>query len=251
MKPPFFICTGGSSEESTKTRNNITIYSELDSENNKIYYQAKSEYPVTSIIEITVVSTNETKTVLELNLGDTETEKEEGDSLDILRVDLNVKKDDEYDYYTIINGMEEYTIYTKAVSVKDAIKNPKEEGYSVTKIKLNNHSDIMFTIPKSEININDYNDEQFIEYTKENQYRLVLFLPKKIFIEDRYSIKNSTNGDVKNNFKNIDESSIFLDNIDYIYLCEGASVSDYETDTRYIPEYNEDKVYNYILNLIK
>ena len=251
MKPPFFICKGGGgSEEPTKTRNNITVYSELNNEDSKIYYKAKAEYPVTSFIELTVISTTNTKTVLELHVGETETQKEEGDTLDILAVNINVNKDDEYEYKIMIDNIGEYFIYTKAIPATDVITNPKDSGFDEIMMDLNSTADIEFIIPKTDININEFEpEEKLYEYYINNQYRLVIFIPKKIFALNKYIILNSINEDVKNKFKNIEENSIIINNIEYIYIYEGAT--DEETMSMYVPSYNGETNYKYKLSLIK
>lgn len=255
MKSPFCNCNcnGGGSEdepESSKQKNQITVLTKKDENDNKIYYQVKSEFPVTSFIEVTVTSTTNAKTVLEIHVGDSESEIEEGDTIDILLAKLNVNEDDTYRYVIISQDVNEYVIYKKAVPVSEELSDPNEQGFNEITLKLNDTDDIIFTIPKTDVNINDFESENELnEFIMNNQYHLVLVLPKKIYIQKKYMIYNSINIDITNKFLLIENKNIIIDNIEYIYLSEGAM--DESTITSFTPQYNEDTIYQYKLSLFK
>lgn len=253
MKSPFCNCNGGGSEdepESSKQKNQITVLTKKDENDNKIYYQVKSEFPVTSFIEVTVTSTTNAKTVLEIHVGDSESEIEEGDTIDILLAKLNVNEDDTYRYVIITQDVNEYVIYKKAVPVSEELSNPNEQGFNEITLKLNDTDDIIFTIPATNININNFESEDELnDFILNNQYRLVLVLPKKIYMQKKYMIYNSINVDITNKFLLIENKTVIINNIEYIYIYEGAK--DEETMTSFVPQYNEDTVYKYKLSLIK
>lgn len=253
MKSPFCNCNGGGSEdepENSKQKNQITVLTKKGDNDGKIYYQAKSEFPVTSFIEVTVTSTTNTKTVLEIHVGDSESEIEEGDTIDILSVKLNINEDDTYRYAVILQDVNEYIIYMKAVPESEELTNPNEQGFNEITLKLNDTDDIIFTIPATDIDINNFETEDELnEYIMNNQYRLVLVLPKKIYMEKKYMIYNSINADITNKFLLIENKTVIINNIEYIYVYEGAK--DEETMTSFVPQYNEDTLYKYKLSLIK
>lgn len=252
MKSPFCGCNGdgGSSEDSTKQKNQITVLVTNDENDGKIYYQVKSEYPVTSFLEITVFSTTGIKTVLEMHVGETESQLEEGDTRDILSVKMNISEDDNYKYIIMTQDIDEYVIYKKAVPVSEELTNPNEQGFNKITLKLNNTDDIVFIIPSTDVDINNFESEDELNsFIRDNQYRFVLVLPNKIYTQQKYIIYNSINVDVTNKFLLVENKKTVIDNIEYIYLYEGAT--DEQTMTSFVPQYNEDTIYKYKLSLIK
>lgn len=253
MKSPFCNCNGGGSEdepESSKQKNQITVLTKKGENDGKIYYQAKSEFPVTSFMEIIITSTTNVKTVLEIHIGDTESEVEEGDTIDILSAKLNMNEDDTYKYVVILQDVNEYIIYKKAVPVSEELSDPNEQGFNEITLKLNDTDDIIFTIPATNIDINNFESEDELnDFIMNNQYRLVLVLPKKIYMQKKYMIYNSINADITNKFLLIENKTVIINNIEYIYIYEGAK--DEETMTSFVPQYNEDTIYKYKLSLIK
>ena len=250
MKSPFCYCNCNGSEESIKQKNQITVLTKKDEVDSKIYYQIKSQYPVTSFLEVSVYSTTNIKTVLEMHVGDSESKTEEGDTIDILSVNMNINEDENYKYVIMIQDIDEYIIYKKAILASEEIISPKEQVFDEISLKLNNSDDIIFTIPATSININNFeSEEELNEYIKNNQYYLMLVLPNKIYTQRKYSIYNSLNIDVTDKFLIMMDKKITIDNIEYVYLYEGAT--DAETITSFVPQYNEDTIYKYKLSLIK
>lgn len=252
MKSPFCGCNGDgdSSEDSNKQKNQITVLVTKDENNGKIYYQVKSEYPVTSFLEITVFSTTDIKTVLEMHVGETESQLEEGDTKDILSVKMNISEDNNYKYIIMTQDIDEYVIYKKAVPVSEELTNPNEQGFNKINLKLNNTDDIVFIIPSTDIDINNFESEDELNsFIRDNQYRFILVLPNKIYTQQKYIIYNSINIDVTNKFLLVENKKTVIDNIEYIYLYEGAT--DEQTMSSFVPQYNEDTIYKYKLSLIK
>lgn len=250
MKSP--CCYGGGSggsEESTKPKNKITIVSELDEVDGKVYYKAESDEPVTTFLQITVISTTNNKTVLELYVGDKVSKREEGDTLDMLGVNINVKEDDNYVYEVHMSGNDKYVIYTKAVLRTQEEIRPIEDGFDRVEVFVNTTNEIVFTIPSSEININEFEMDELEAYIKNNQYILVVVLPKKVYMQGKYIIYNSTNADMTDKFRLMDGKSVVMDNIEYVYMYEGAI--DEESMNSYVPQYGEETVYGYKLSLVK
>lgn len=245
MKNPC-CCNGGNNQEITKPKNNITVKSYAD-ETGVIYYQAISKFPVTSDLKITVYPLSGETIELNLYIGDTQSQLKIGETLEFKTVVMNLTEDDNYEYIAtpeIINN--NYTVYVATILVSEL--NGFSQDFLAIDIAMNESIDINYVVPGTDVNYNDFEDEEVInKFFKENEYCFVLCLPKSIYNNKEYFINNDAGIDVTNNFVLINE---FTNNsIDYVLLKEGA---DNENDNgAFVPLYNEDKVFNYNLTFNK
>lgn len=253
MKNP---CCGGSGSgtETTKAKNNIKVISyEVDG---YVYYQAIATYPVTSNIKIRITN-SETNTVTELDIytGDSESKPEIGESLEIKDVTVDVKEDDDFLYTPITGGSGDepgqedvtHSIYVAALhlneleeldtnTIRELQTFTMDEGTTV---------DLKYILPSTTIDYGDMEIEEFERFCIENQYALVLILPKKIYDEKQYIISNYGGSNITNNF--ILNSTYIIDSEDYVCLVEKAI----DDIMPYVPLYNEELVYEYKLTLNK
>lgn len=247
MKNPC-CCTGSgnNNQEGVKITNSITIKS-FENEDDVIYYQAFSKFPVTSNLKVTVYSTNGNATELDLYVGDTESQPEIGESVEIKSVDLNPASDDNYDYVVTIEEMnEEYTIYTATSLNKEGVD--FSEILVPTIMKMGTTSDIHFIIPATDLKPEDFEeDEDYVNFCKENHYCFVLCIPKNIYDKKQYIISNYGGTETTDKFKFVEE--LIINDISYVLLKEGATTEDEIFE--YVPIYQEEHDFAYKLTLNK
>lgn len=241
MKSP---CCGDSDLPSLKPINEISVKSLIIED--KIYYQAFAKYSVTSNIKMLVFSTTNVATELDIYVGDKESIAEIGETEEILEMRLNLYEDDSYMY--IIKQDEDkvtYDIYTKARLEKDALVF-SDEIDKIT-MEIGSTSDIVFTIPSTDVNYNEMLDiAEFEAFCEENIYCFVLYLPKSVYDDKLYSISNYGGMDVTDKFVLVEGSTvIMIDDIEYVLLNERAG----EDYCPYIPLYGEDNIYEYKITL--
>lgn len=246
-------CGGGSGtnpDVNTKCKNNIIVTSyEKD---DYIYYKAVADYPVSSNIKIRVVN-SETGSVteLEIYIGETESEEEIGESLKIENITLNIEEDDDFQYIPLINGEEpnpenkSYTVYISALHLDEINNLSSETINSLQSISINqgNTVKLQYIIPATDINYNDFKDEEFLEFCEKNQYGLILILSKELYDSSAYSIYNYSGVDMKNNFKL--NKNYIINEKEFVCLIEKA-VDDIFP---YVPLFEEDLMYEYKLTL--
>lgn len=238
-------CGGGSSDndEGVKPINEILVKS-FKNENDEIYYQAFSKFAVTSNIKVNIFSTNNEMTVLDLYIGDTQSVAEKGASEEFLSVTINVQEDEDYKYVLMTEDSKitsEIYINTMLLSKSGSFSEDFE------KIIMDNGttSNIRFTIPSTDVDCNDMEQEELDEFCRVNQHCLIICLPKSIYDKNSYSISNM-GGDVITD-KFVLSKSFSINNIDYVYLIEKG-----EDDlTPYVPIYKEDIIYDYKLTINK
>ena len=250
-------CCGGNSggggnnpDVNTKYKNNIIVTSY--EEDGYIYYKAVADYPVSSNIKVSVLNAETgSVTELEIYVGETESEKEMGESLEIEDVTLNLEEDDDFQYIPLVSGEEpepednNYVIYVSTLHV-DEINNLSPETISSLQsfsIEKGNTVKLQYIIPATDINYNEFEEKEFFEFCEKNQYGLVLILPKELYDSSSYSIYNYGGTDVKNNFK-LDKNYI-VNEKEFVCLIEKATDDIFP----YIPLFEEDLMYEYKLTL--
>lgn len=235
-------CSGSTEDDNTKKTNNILV--KTFETNGVIYYQAFADYEVESDIQITVLSTNNSEVVLNLYKGDKQSERKEGDTPDLLKVDISSYEDEVYKYSVITEEMKtSHDIYVDTIlfsnigDFSDKSKKLLIEKDSVT--------DIRYVIPATDVNYNEMEDmDEFEKFCKDNQYCFTLCIPKKIYDENAYRLTNYGGIDVTHKFKLY--RNISFNNIEYVYLNENST----DDIMPYIPQYGEELVYEYKIELI-
>lgn len=250
MKSCCSCCGGGSSDESVKPKNKITLTSRFDEKTQQVYYQAKSQLPVSSNLIITVTSTTNKNTVLEIFVGETLSKEEIGDTLDYLKVDLNVFEDEDYNYIVTETKPVEvnYIVYTNTVHSKEL---GSFNNFIESSMTLNSSKKIEFKIPKTNENLGSMTDDEFKEFVKNNQYCFVICLPKKIYELNKYHVYDFLlNIDMKRKFVLLKDSDVsIINNIEYVYLYEGANENDEISLNTYCAD-EEDKIFEYKITLL-
>lgn len=235
-------CSGSTGDDSSKKLNNILV--KAFETNGVIYYQAFADYEVKSDIQITVQSMNNLEFILHLNNGSKQSEKVEGDTINLLKVNINSYEDDIYKYNVITEEMKnsydiyvDMILYSKIGDFSDNVKKISIDDDSITNIK--------YVIPSTDINYNDMEDmNEFYKFCKNNQYCFTLCIPKRIYDDNSYKITNYGGIDVTNKFTLY--RTITFSNIEYAYLNESAT----NDIMPYVPQYGEELVYEYKLELI-
>lgn len=247
-------CGGGSGdnpEETTKTKNTITVISKLDETNDKVYYKAKSLEPVTTKLLINVKSTTNNVTALDLDIGRNESKEEVGDTLDILSVGINVNEDENYKYVVKIEeGLNKYKIYSKAIR-KDRKNDVSVSDLNVSEMSFVDTLDITFDIPPVDEDYNSWEDEEKIqEFIDENQYIFVIAIPNKAYALRKYTISNEGNDIITSKFKIVDNKKDIVNGVEYVYLYEEAE--DESSKGGFVPMFKDDEQYphNYKLSII-
>lgn len=250
MRNPY--CCEGSGSENSKPKNNIMVIS--FQENGVIYYQAIAKYPVTSNIKINV-SNNDTNviTMLDLYVGETHSTPEIGDSLLIKDAVLDIEKDDNYQYTTSINndpGESEdmtYNVYTKALPLSEVSILTTEliKNFPMEAMSAGASMNMKFTIPASNVDTGDMEEEELNEYCQKNQYSLIIVLPKNIYHNEMYTIFNYGGNNVSNKFTY--QQSYVIDDIEYVCLIEKGT----DDITPFVPIFGEDLLYEYKLTINK
>jgi hypothetical protein len=239
MKSP--CCGSSGSNEGSKPINGVSVVSFESGDT--VYYQAFSKFEVTSNLKVTVLSANGVATVLDIYVGNTQSEPEIGETIEMSDIILNITEDENYKYMTVNDFVINiFDIYFGAILLSESGDlNHKLEKLSV---EGNNTYDLRYVIPSTDVNYNDWDDiDEFERFCVENQHCFVLCLPKEVYKNEMFSIENYGGTDVKNNF--LKSNEINIDGIDYIYLIESAK----EDITPFVPLYGEDSVYNYKLTL--
>jgi hypothetical protein len=235
-------CSGSTGDDSGKKVNNILVKTFIT--NDIVYYQAFADYEVTSDIQITVLSMTNLEFILKLNKGDKQSERVNGDTLDLLKVNISSYEDEVYKYSVMTEEMKKnHDIYVDTIlfsnigDFSDKSKKISVENGSVT--------DIRYIIPPTDINYNEMEDiDEFEKFCKENQYCFTLCIPKKIYDDKAYKIENYGGIDVTHKFKL--HRTISFNNVEYVYLNESAT----NDIMPYVPQYGEELVYEYKLELI-
>ena len=247
-------CGGGSGdnpEETTKTKNTITVISKLDETNDNVYYKAKSLEPVTTKLLINVKSTTNNVTALDLDIGRNESEEEVGDTLDILSVGINVNEDENYKYVVKIEeGLNKYKIYSNAIR-KDRKNDVSVSDLNVSEISFVDTLDIIFNIPPVDEDYNSWEDEEKIqEFIDENQYIFVIAIPNKAYALRKYTISNEGDDIITSKFKIVDNKKDIVNGVEYVYLYEEAE--DESSKGSFVPMFKDHEQYphNYKLNII-
>lgn len=244
MKNHFFCDnnTGGGSTN-TKPTNKITI--ESYEEEGIVYYRAVSTAPVTEKLKISVMSNDGSTTVLDIEIGETTSKPEKGETLDIKNVSLNVYEDDTYVYSTQIKvNKSMYKIYSKSLLLNEFnnITNLINE-FNSFETEVNKTKEITFIIPGTDYNYNDVEVEEFNKFVKENQYCLVLCLPNDVYENKQYFIYLD---EINNTDSFINKKTIDIKGEKYIVLVKQAEVGNEEIFT---PVYQEEKPFVYKLTL--
>jgi hypothetical protein len=235
---------GGGSGEVSKPTNEILV-KVFENDEGVVYYQAFSKFPVASNIVITVLSTDEIATELEIFVGETESKPEIGETKEFKNVKLNMEEDETYKY-TPASEEEKvsYNVYIKAMHLNES--GIFTDDFEKITMEMNTATDIIYTIKGTTTNYNEFeNIEDFEKFCQENQYCFALCLPKNIYDKKQYSIINYGGVNVSSNFNFL--KTVTIDGIEYAFLDERAQ----EDIMPYVPLYNEDVVYEYKLTLNK
>lgn len=242
----------GSGSESSKLKNKIRVISYEEA--GKIFYQAFSDYPVKSNVKIRVHNP-ETDAITELDIyiGETQSKPEVGDSLTIKEVSTNIKEDEEFIYTPTIGGgpgdtdNSVYSVYLGTLHINDArnLTIDKIKELSLFDIPAGSTMDMKFIIPSTDIDAGEMEEEEFMKFCEENQYALVIVLPKVVYENSAYSIFNYGGGDVTSKFAF--DSSYVIDSADFVCIMEKAT----NDIMPYVPLYNEELVYEYKLAMNK
>ena len=238
-------CGGGGNNDNdvVKPINEIYVKS-FKNENGEILYQAFSKFAVTSNIKISASSTNNILTVLDLYIGDTQTEPENGDTEDFLSVSISVQEDENYQYIIMTESSKVISdVYLTTMLLSES--GSFSENFQKITMENGTTTDIIFTIPSTDVDCNDMEEEELETFCEINQHCFVLCLPKSIYDKNAYSISNSIGEIITNKF--VYDKTFNINNVEYIYLKESAT-----TDmSPYVPIYKEDLVYEYKLTLNK
>lgn len=238
-------CCGGSNIEEDKKQVNEILIKSFTGDNNVIYYQAISKFPVTSNIKISVVSTNNIMIELEINIGETQSESKIGDTKEFFNINMNIKEDETYNYITVIEEESEMTcdIYFKAVPL---LMNDYSNDFDKISVEMESSANVKFTIPPTDFNYNELEDvNEFEKFCIDNQYCLSLCIPKLIYDNKYYLLQNYNGTDITNKFTFVKNFS--LNNKEYVLLNEKGT----DNIMSYVPLYKEDLIYVYKLILKK
>lgn len=249
MKNNCCNCCGGNNnnnQEGVKPKNNIVVKS-FEDENNTIFYQAFSKFPVTSNLKISVYSTSGNITELDLYVGDTQSLPEIGESMEYDKVVMNLTEDENYEYVLVPETKaEDVVVYTATPLASNG--DNFSETYTSIVIKMGETSDIQYIIPATDVNYDNFEeDEDYLKFCKENEYCFVLCLPKTIYDNNQYSIVNYSGLDVSGKFNFVKEFT--TNNISYVLLKECALTEDEIFE--YVPLYQEEHIFEYKLTLNK
>lgn len=242
----------GSGSESSKSKNKIRVISY--EEEGIIFYQAISDYPVKSNIKIRVHNP-ETDAITELDIyiGETQSKPEAGDSLTIKEVSTDIKEDEEFIYTPTIGGEpgdtedSVYSVYLGTLPIDDArnLTIDKIKELSLFDVPAGSTMDMKFIIPSTDIDAGDMEEEEFMRFCEENQYALVIVLPKVVYENSIYAIFNYGGIDVTGKF--VFDSSYVIDSTDFVCIMEKAT----DDIMPYVPLYKEELVYEYKLAMNK
>ena len=243
-------CCGSNSGNVTpsKTQNKITVVSVVDEETGVIYYQATSNYPVTSNLKISVKSNTGVITELNIYVGETQSAKEVGESVDIMTVTLDVTEDDSYKYVPAIEGsIMEYMIYAGAPTKEflNNITSAAVKEFANVSMTSNSTIDISFIIPGTDVNYNAMSDADFEEFCENNQHAFVIVMPVEIYDNGLYTVTNYGGDDMKEKF--VKEGNVTIDNVKYVVVAEYGV----EDIMPYVPLYQKDNEFIYKFSLIK
>ena len=247
MKPQ--CCCGGNNDnddddETVKQLNEIYVRS-FKNDNGEIFYQAVSTFAVTSNIKVNIYSMNNALTVLDLYIGDTQTNTKTGDTEEFLTITLSIQEDDMYKYVVVTDSSKiMYDVYyhTMLLSKSDTI--PVSEFMKIN-IENDTTEELTFVIPSTDINCNDMEEDELNAFCEENQHCLVIYIPKTIYENKAYSISNIGGDIVTEKFAY--QKDITINNEKYAYLKDKAT----DDIAPYVPLYEEDIIYNYKLTIDK
>jgi hypothetical protein len=241
----------GSGSEASKPKNKVRIVSY--EEENAIFYQAISDYPVTSNIKIRVHNPDtDAITELDIFVGETKSQPEIGDSLTIKEVSVDVKEDDDFIYTPTIGGDPGdsddavHSVYVGTLHLNDA-KNltiDKIKTLSLFDMPAGSAMDVKFAIPATDIDTGDMEEDEFMKFCEENQYAFVIVLPKVVYENSAYSIFNYST-DITTKF--VFDSSYVIDSSDFVCIMEKAT----DDIMPYVPLYKEELTYEYKLTMNK
>lgn len=236
-------CGGGNGDdEGVKPINEILVKS--FNENDEIYYQAFSKFAVTSNIKINITSTNNEMTVLDLYVGDTQSTAEKGASEEFLSITISVQEDEDYKYVVMTENSKVISdIYINTMLLSES--GSFSEKFEKITTENGTTCDIRFTIPGTDIDCNEMEEEELNKFIIENQHCLIICLPKSLYDKNSYSISN-IGGDIITDKFTLNKT-FSINNIDYAYLIEKGT----DDLTPYVPIYKEDIVYVYKLTINK
>lgn len=232
-----------------KTSNEITVTA-FTGDDGKAYYQAKSTYPVTTNLKVTVTSENGEVTVLDIFAGTSESVPEAGATLGFKGYDIDVDADDNYVYVTkeeMENMDGPFTIYyaTPFKPELEQLTSEKVEQFTQFTLERETTGDLNFLIPATDVNYNDLEEREFNLFGQENQYAFFLAMPKNLYDEGTYVITNYGGTVITASFKA--GKTFVIKNKEYISLIEQAK----EDIWAFVPQYGEDTPVTYKLTITK
>lgn len=248
-------CCGGSGSGdsgSTKPKNDIRIFSY--EENGVVYYQAVADYPVSSNIKLRVANPDtDAVTELDIYIGEVQSKPEIGDSLTISDVSINVKEDDDFEYITSINNESDdpetmtHSLYAATLHLNNVEQLTEEQIKELSTFELiaGNSIDLKFIIPPVTIDVGDMEEDELKQFCEENQYALIIILPKKVYDDKLYTIYNY--GGTDRTYKFVLDKTYIIDSKEYVSIIEKGT----DDITPYVPLYNEELVYEYKLTMKK
>lgn len=255
MKNP--CCNGGGSDsdndnEDVKPQNVIRVISY--EENGFYYYKAIANYPVASNIKVNVSNyENEIITMLDIYVGDSESNAEIGEALEIKDVTLNIEEDEEFKYIPSIGNVPDepseisFKVYAEALHVSNIENMTAEDikmlpSYDIQEVDA---IDVKFVIPATDVDTGDMEEDELMEFCKANQYGFILVLPKHIYDNKAYTLFNYGGNEVNNKFQYW--GNYVIDSDEFVCIIEKAI----DDIMPYVPLFNEDLMYEYKLTIKK
>lgn len=246
-------CCGGSGStpESGKPKNNIQVIS--FEEDGLIYYQAIADYPVTSNIKIRVANVlTDAITELDIYVGETQSKPEIGDALDVKDASVDIQEDDNFLYAPTIGGPENeedmtHDVYVGALHL-DELQDLNADTIAklqLLQVKSDSTVDVQFTIPATDVDMGDMEEEEFMKFCQENQYAFAMILPKKVYEDKKYKLYNYGGADITNKFAY--EFDYASEDNNFVCVTEKAT----DDIMPYVPLYKEDLTYEYKLTINK
>jgi hypothetical protein len=187
MKNPF-CCNSesGDTPEYGKTVNKIRLHQTNDGTH--FWYQAESQYDVTNEIKITISFEDKSFTVLEITNGTRYSTRETG-SENIIDFQITPNEDDNFIYEITEQTDMIYDIYFKSLPLKD-VENIDFNILDSIQTTTNSTNEIKFIIPKYEGDYSNLETEEMFKLWEDIQNCFVLYIPKELYVDKRYVIKN-------------------------------------------------------------
>lgn len=254
MKSP--CCNGGGSNEpgsdDTKPTNVIQIVSY--EENGFIFYQAIAKYPVTSNLKINVRNhENETITMLDLYIGESESKPEMGETLEIKDAIIDINEDEDFKYISSTGNepdepeIMKFNIYTGALLLSDIVNLEPENITNLTTYEVDGAAafDVKFVIPASTIDTGDMEEDELNNYCTANQYGFIIVMPKEVYDSKLYTLFNYGGYDITNKF--VFNTNYVINSEDFVCIIEKGT----DDIMPYVPIFNEEMIYEYKLTIKK